>query len=183
MGSPSPDPRPGQTSPNGRGAWTNRKAQACLGRTLSAGQDRPARSSPCHDSWYSTGTGSRRRACTPHSCQSFGGTNSSAQTGRRSSCSHRKPRGHTRWRRAGRSSTGRDMDRAGRGWSFAGCSPLSQTGRTCAARARPPGRHAWDGKCGRCTRVELSGIGSTDGSVGIGSTDGSVARVSDSSVP
>ena len=139
MGSPSTDPRPGQTSANGRGAWTNRKAQACLGRTLSAGQDRPARSSPCHDSWGSTGTGSRRRACTPHSCQSFGGTNSSAQTGRRSSCSHRKPRGHTRWRRAGRSSTGRDMDRAGRGWSFAGCSPLSQTGRTCAARARPPG--------------------------------------------
>ena len=124
MGSLSTDPRPGQTSANGRGAWTNRKAQACLGRTLSAGQDRPARSSPCHDSWGSTGTGSRRRACTPHSCQSLGGTNSSAQTGRRSSCSHRKPRGHTRWRRAGRSSTGRDMDRAGRGWSFAGCSPL-----------------------------------------------------------
>ena len=92
LGSPSPGPRPGQTSPNGPGAWTNRKAQACLGRTLSAGQDRPARSSPCHDSWDSTGTGSRRRACTPHSCQSFGGTNSAAQTGRRSSCSHRKPR-------------------------------------------------------------------------------------------
>ena len=156
MGSPSTDPRPGQTSANGRGAWTNRKAQACLGRTLSAGQDRPARSSPCHDSWYSTGTGSRRRACTPHSCQSFGGTNSSAQTGRRSSCSHRKPRGHTRWRRAGRSSTGRDMDRAGRGWSFAGCSPLSQTGRTCAARARPPGAHAWDGKRGTVSPTKSS---------------------------
>ena len=130
MGSPSLGPLPGQNSPNGRAAFQSRKAQPCLGRTLPAGQDTPARSSPCHESWDSIGTGSHRRACTPRNCQSFDGTSLEAQTGRRSSCSHLQPQGHTWWRQPDRSSTGRDMDRADRGWSFAGCSSLPPTRAT-----------------------------------------------------